>query len=208
MPNRTDLLTTAAAAAMTVALTAGVFRTADLNAETDPNKITPRIAVPTLNVEGGTFTIRTDLERYDKTQEPVLTLKAHNPTDQAITRKIQVAITSMSANARVSRRLELPRSHWTHSQTVALKPGETKTIQLKTGIKLPTGRVVSVVMSDPNALMPNPITAQSLTRRNVSRRVAPNASPVSRARISGRRTATGDAVRTVQTKTPLPSPEK
>ena len=195
---------------MTVALTAGVFRTADLNAEIDLNKITPRIATPTLNVEGGKFTIRTDLEHYDKTQEPVLTLKAHNPTDQAITQTIRVAITSIPPGATFSRRLVMPQSHWTHSQKVALKPGETKSIELKTGVKLPVGRVVNVTMSNPNASIPNDILAQNLTRRNVSRRVAPNASPTPPTRAAFRRVSADDAVRLVKPKaqTPSPSPEK
>ena len=170
MPNRKNLFTVAASAGMTVALTLGLFWTDGLNAKEDPNKITPKIVNPELNVQGATFSIKADQAHYDKTQEPVLTLKAHNPTDQAVEQEVTVFIQSTSAGARLSRRMVIPQSHWKHTQKVALKPGETKTFELKTGIQLPTGRVVNVALANAKDM----IIADNLTRRVSGRRVAAN----------------------------------
>ncbi len=186
MPKQPNTITTTlASAGLTVALTTGLFMATGANAKDDANKITPRIAVPTLNVGGGQFTVKTDLAHYDQTQEPVLTLKAHNPTNQAIEQTVNVTVTSTPAGAAVSRRMVLPKSHWTHAQKVALGPGETKTFELKTGIKLPTGRLVNVMMSNPKQA----ILAQDLTRRGNARRVfqAKTNDPLALQRLDQRR---------------------
>ena len=146
MFSKQNILTTLSAAGITTVLSAGIIFTGNLIAEDKPTGITPKIAQPTLEAEGGKFTLKLDKVAYGKNDSPVLTFTATNPTQKPIHDTITVRISSVSLGSKVSRRPTMPTSLWNHPQSVALKAGETKTFTFKPDVKWPEKKIITISM--------------------------------------------------------------
>jgi hypothetical protein len=80
--------------------------------------------------------------------EAVATLTAVNRRDAVVERKVRVRMTVTPKPQRRSRMLLLPKEKWTREVTLRLKPGETKTVTLRTAVKLAKGESATFTAGD------------------------------------------------------------
>lgn len=141
-----DALIIGAIAVTTMAVTLTLLLPARVEANQTPT-IKPLIAQPKLVADGCTFTLKTDKQAYKPGETPRVTIRAVNPTDKPVRKDIWVSISGISPASRMSRRPKLPQSLWRDKCSVNLKPGETKTVSLNTGVKLPSGTMIIIAMT-------------------------------------------------------------
>ena len=145
-----DALIIGAIAGTTMAVTLAVLLPARVDAGAQAAAVKPLIARPKLVAAGCTFTLKTDKQAYKPGEAPRVTIRAANPTDKPVRKDIFVSMSGISAASRMSRMPVMPRSLWRHKCPVSLKPGETKTICLDTGTKLPAGTIITIAMTGNN----------------------------------------------------------
>jgi len=135
-------------AAATATVTLAVLLPGRVTATNATEAVQPTIAKPTLKSLGCTFSLAAIEEAIKAGDKPTLKLTATNPTDQPVEATVSLNMTSMAPMSRVSRMLPMPRSLWKRDCTIGLKAGETKTLTLSPGVKLPAGQVISVQLTD------------------------------------------------------------
>lgn len=142
-----DALIIGAIAATTMAVTLAVLLPARVDAVAQAPAVKPLIAQPKLVAGGCTFTLKTDKQAYKPGETPRVTIRAANPTDKPIREDIWVSMSGISPASRMSRMPVMPRSLWREKCSISLKPGETKTVCLDTGTKLPSGTIITIAMT-------------------------------------------------------------
>jgi len=92
--------------------------------------------------------------------EAVVTLTAVNRRDTAVERKVRVRLTVTPKSRRMSRMLLLPKEKWTREVTLRLKAGETKSVELRTAVKLAKGETATFAAGKkrPVTLLRLPVT--------------------------------------------------
>ncbi len=143
-----EILAVLGVAAATMAFTVVWFGPGRVGATDQPEEIKPAIVQPTLTTGGCEFVLTTDKPAYQPGESPTLRIVATNPTGEPVDATVWVSISSSSPFAAMLRAMPIPRSVWTGDCSVSLKPGETKTVTLSTGVQLSAGQSFSITMSD------------------------------------------------------------
>jgi len=142
-----DALIIGAIAATTMAVTLAVLLPARVDAVAQAAGVKPMIAQPKLVAAGCTFTLKADKQAYKPGEAPRVTIRAANPTGKPVHKDIWVSMSGIRPASLGSRMPVMPKSLWREKCPVSLKPGETKSIRLDTGTKLPAGTMITIAMS-------------------------------------------------------------
>ncbi len=134
-------------AAITAAFTLVAFGPQGVGA-VDDAKVKALLARPEFSSQGCKFTLKADKEAYDAGQSPTLTLTASNPGDKPAEATVWILVSASAPTSPFARMLPIPESVWSHKLTVNLKPGETKTETIETKLALPTGKDITITLSD------------------------------------------------------------
>lgn len=143
-----DLMAVLGVAAVTMAFTLVVGRPVRLGANDAASELIPEIAQPRLEIDGCVLVLTSDKKEYAPEEKPVLSIKATNPTRQAVKTSLSVNISATSPASRFSRRMVLPEILWTKQHPLTLSPGETRVVTLATETPLPKGKSISITMGD------------------------------------------------------------
>jgi hypothetical protein len=166
-----DVLAVLAVAAVTAAFVVAALGPARVTAVDQVATITPAIAQPEFTTAGCVLRISTDKPAYEPGESPVLAVEASNPTDQPAEVNVWVSFLSGSPSNPLARTISLPTTIWSDKLTVQLMPGQTRTIELPTDIKLAAGQSITINVSDQqNAVMAGSVM---LLNQNGSVQAAP-----------------------------------
>lgn len=137
------------AVVLLVALMTAVIAVAVADAVPSANAVEQKkkALVPgTLTLDGVELTLKVDAETSKPGKKPVVTVKAVNTGDKPVEMDAQIYMNSMSPASRMSRMGPIPRSVWSESCHISLKPGETRTYELTAKAAVGKGNVVSFGM--------------------------------------------------------------
>ncbi|HEY5911679.1 MAG TPA: hypothetical protein VJA21_13850 [Verrucomicrobiae bacterium] len=155
--NKHELLTAVTVAVGTAALTITAFWPDSLDAGDDPVALAPKISRPTLVANGVEFTLKpADDRNFSAGEEPVLELAALNTNSTPARATVHLAMSATSPADALSRVVRTPSLLWQTDQAVALAPGESKTIVLQIGTKLPPNNLISILLQDTGAAAQSP----------------------------------------------------
>ncbi len=148
---RNDLTLIGAAALATAVLTVASFLPSSIEAGGEGEGLAPKVAQPKLVTDGVEVSVAAaDNQSLKADAEPSFVLKLVNPTDHPADLRVQVAMTSTSPGAAMSRIGPMPSQFWDQRYTTTLKPNETKTVTLAPQKKLPSNSMVSVYLQPVN----------------------------------------------------------
>lgn len=140
-----DLAIISSVALTTAALTVAFLLPGSLNAGND--NAPAQIVQPKVVSNGVEFTLTAvDGKTFKAGDEPAFELKAVNTTAENAEATVNVSMTSMAPQSRISRMVMIPQPFWQKSCPVTLKPNETKTIALDTKTKLPENSTINVML--------------------------------------------------------------
>lgn len=145
---KNDLAVIMSVALTTTILTVAAFWTTSLEAGGEAEAVAPKIAKPKLVAQGVEMTLAARDGTARVGQEPVLELVAINTTANPADIKVHLAMNAVSLADALSRVVRMPKSIWECDQSLVLKPGEQKTLTLKTATKLPAKSMVSVMLNE------------------------------------------------------------
>ena len=135
-------------AGATMAFTLVAFGPWNCGVSDDAKGIKPTIVQPKFASQGCEFTVKTGKPEYKPGESPVVDVTAVNPTGKAVEATVWVSVMTTTVRDLLSRTLTAPRPAWSKSWCVSLQPGETKTTQLATGIKLAAKQSVTISIGD------------------------------------------------------------
>ncbi|MBX3460120.1 MAG: hypothetical protein KF696_09210 [Planctomycetes bacterium] len=98
-------------------------------------KISAHIAMPTLEADGCTMTMKTDKESYTKGEKPILTVTVTNNSDKQVEKTIIVTMNASDLEQR-SRLPAAPVQLFKDTRKVTLEAGESKTITIETNVEI------------------------------------------------------------------------
>ena len=144
-----DVLIICAIAVMTMAVTLAVLLPTRVDAIAQAPTVKPLIDQVRLVAGGCTFTLKTDKETYKPGETSRVTLQAVNPTKKPVREDVLVDLSSIRTPSLISLSRIRPRpvSLWNKKCSINLKPGERKTVSLDTGVKLPSGTMITITMT-------------------------------------------------------------
>jgi hypothetical protein len=102
--------------------------------------------------------------------EAVATLTAVNRREAAVERKVRVRLTVTPKPQPTSRMLLPPKEKWTREVTLRLEPGETKTIALRTAVKLAKGESATFTAGDNRPARLSPVVERGQSQRGRTQR--------------------------------------
>lgn len=140
---RRDLLTMGACAAATFGLSLALFLPRNLNAVDEAQKVSAKIGLPTLTVNGCELSILGG-ENLKSGLKPTFKLVALNKADESTSVSVTIQATVTTPSSPMSRRLPTPTVLWQESRTIALGPGERAEIPIEMTKELPAAGYVSV----------------------------------------------------------------
>jgi len=100
-------------------------------------------APPALEIGSVRLTLDLDRTAHKAGETPVVTLTAVNTRDRASKLKVVVGMTTVQPASPMARMMPRPTQVWSHSCKVKLKPRQTRTFELPTGVALKAGNVVA-----------------------------------------------------------------
>jgi hypothetical protein len=144
-----DLLTMAAAAFGTAALTVATFWTGPLEAGNPVDAPAAKIATPKLVSHGVEMTLASAGGRVFKAgDEPAFELTAANTASQGASVSVYITMTASSPADRLSRVIRAPAILWRQEQLLTLNPNETKVLSLSAKTNLPAGSLIAVSLRE------------------------------------------------------------
>jgi hypothetical protein len=145
-----DILTIMTVAFGTATLTVAAFWAGSLDAGSDADAPSAKIAKPQLVSHGVELTLALAGGRVFKAgEQPEFELTALNTTNQPASVSVCVTMTSSSPADALSRVIRMPAVLWQQEQIVTLQPKETKVLALCAGTNLPPNSVISVSLREP-----------------------------------------------------------
>ena len=148
---RTDLLKLAACAAGSFVMSVAILSPPRLDA-TSPSTmpVTPIVDAAALKIDGIELSVRyigsSTSERaiMVETGTPLeMELVAQNTADHAGNVPVSISMSGTDASNPLSRVIRY-KELWRHDETIALAPGESRTIELPTGIKIANGQSMMI----------------------------------------------------------------
>ena len=100
----------------------------------------------TLTLDGLELALKVDAATSMPGKKPVVTVKAVNTGDKPVEIDAQIYMNSTSLASTRSRMIIMPKSVWSESCHISLKPGETRTYELAAKAVVGQGNVVSFGM--------------------------------------------------------------
>ena len=134
-----------ATAAVTAVFTVSLLAPNGVGAVDAAATIKPLIPQPRLESQGCGFVLKTDKPDYEAGDRPSIEVTASNPADgKAVATKVWVNISARAPESLQSRMLPIPETLWSHPYVFDLKPGASKALTIRSDIKLPAGKVISI----------------------------------------------------------------
>jgi hypothetical protein len=146
-----NVLAVLSVAAVTMAFTLATLGPRWAGAEGQSLEIKPTIVRPEMTSAGCRFSLSTDKETYAAGEPLVLLVEAHNPTDKPVETTVWATVSTpppMSQTLMISRVAPKPTVPWSGQCKVNLAPGETRTVELKTGINATPLGSMTITLSD------------------------------------------------------------
>jgi hypothetical protein len=143
-----NVLAVLSVAAATMAFTLATLGPRWAGAEGQSEGIKPTIVQPTLTSAGCQFSLSTDKDTYEAGEPLVLKIEAKNPTDKPVETTVWATVSTFSDVLQISRVAPMAKVPWSGDCTVSLAPGETKTVELQTGINAPVAGSMTITLSD------------------------------------------------------------
>jgi len=138
-----NLVTTATAAAVTAAITLTLLGPGAVTANTPPQEaMQQRVRGVIGDVDGLQVSIGPLSKQYEPGDEPAVTLTAYNPGPHAISRTVQVRMTTASPAPPYARMLPMPVERWKEECELYVEAGQEKRVTLATGVELAAGQMV------------------------------------------------------------------
>jgi hypothetical protein len=137
-----------AVALATMAFTLVAVGPWNVGVSADAKLIAPRIVQPKFASHGCQFTLKTAKAEYKPGEPPVLDVTAVNTTGKDAEATVWVSLMTTAVPSPLARALPIPRSAWSKSWCVSLKPGETKTTSLTADVKLSAKQNVTITIGD------------------------------------------------------------
>jgi hypothetical protein len=143
-----NVLAVLSVAAVTMAFTLATLGPRWAGAEGQSLEIKPTIVRPEMTSAGCRFSLSTDKETYAAGEPLVLLVEAHNPTDKPVETIVWATVSTPSPMLMISRVAPRPTVPWSGQCKVNLAPGETRTVELKTGINATPLGSMTITLSD------------------------------------------------------------
>jgi hypothetical protein len=133
-------------AAVTMAFALAALGPATLRAVDERSAITPMIAQAEFTHGGCRFTVATDKPSYAAGESPVLVVEATNTGAEPAEAEVWVTLLATEPVSPMARMMPVPRPVWSERCALRLAPGETKAVELTTGVALGEGQMVSIML--------------------------------------------------------------
>jgi hypothetical protein len=169
-----DLVTFTATAVGAAALTVALFLGARLEAGTGANPLAPTIAKPELIASGIRMTLAPAGGRqFQAGDQPGFELTAVNTLNAPSCASVNLTVSAAAPSSPLSRTLAIPQLLWSQTQSLSLRPNESKTFTFIARTNLPPHRIISVFLSEAASIHPSPLPAPTGTRLEGLRSASP-----------------------------------
>ncbi len=143
-----NVLEVLSVAAATMAFTLATLGPRWAGADGQSKGLKPTIVQPQLTSAGCRFSLSTDKATYAAGEPLVIRIEANNPTDKPVETTVWATVSTASPMVTLSRVAPMPAIPWSGDCAVSLAPGETKTVELETGINAPVAGSITITLSD------------------------------------------------------------
>ena len=139
-------------AAVTMAIVVVLLWPMGMGAAEQPAAL--RVLQPTMTIGACRFTMEAAQLSTEPGATPSVTLKVVNTGQTAAEATVWVVVSATRPASPMSRRLEMPRTVWTHKCTVSLAPGAAQTLTVPIDAQLPEGESLTISMTDKEPVVP------------------------------------------------------
>jgi hypothetical protein len=157
-------------AAVTLAIAVVLLWPMGLGAADQPAAL--RVLRPTMTIGTCQFTMEAAQPSTEPKAKPSVTLKVVNTGDTAAAAKVWVVVSATRPASEMSRRMEMPRTVWTHECTVSLAPGTAQTLTVPIEAPLPEGQSITIAMTDKVPVVPPGVGVQARAAGTPARQAA------------------------------------
>jgi hypothetical protein len=98
-----------------------------------------KIAQPVLETDGVRLAVKVSRPTGKKGGEPAIVLNAVNTEARAVTVRATVSLLTVTPVSPIARTIPSPKKIWSREYDIALKPGETRRIELPPAVKVGSG---------------------------------------------------------------------
>jgi hypothetical protein len=152
-----DVTTILTVAAATAALTVATLAPVRVGAGDTSGAPGPKIAQPTLSVDGSQLVLVTDQSQYQAGDVPKLQVRAINTTDQAVSTQVSVQLSASAPMTLMSRMMPIPEEIGRKDLTLKLAPGEEKIVAVDLEVPLPRGKTVTATLGNDETAISHPL---------------------------------------------------
>lgn len=146
---RRELFTVAAWAVASAGVSLAMFTPVPVGALDENQRLVAKVATPTLNVDGCQLQLRPAGDGATS-QQPTFELVATNPTQRNVAVNYTVTVTGARPSSPMSRMMPVPSTLWQHEDSLYVKAGETRTVELASAAALPGAMDIRVLLSAGN----------------------------------------------------------